>query len=216
MFNNHTMSVVTDLNLISNIINNTDFVSIAAITDQYPNHPNIYNAAILIPPTELLMAWANNNPLIMQQQYPIYLQSKDPDDMIVALIAAMTKKNIILYIPKDEFNIFGQILLNHLYYVYGITCNFMNIQFSINPVKFPFIITKFYMIDVMDPNDFLAMYPGNQILPDMVIDKLAKDLHPFNHLASFGEYAKYFNELNAQKMKNKPLIDMVKLKEGRI
>ena len=210
MFNNHTMTLITDLNILGPSINNADFIAIAAITDSdYPKLPNIYNAAILMPPTELLMEWADGNYLILQNEYPSYLSTKDPDDMIIALIAAMTKKNIVLYIPADEFMIYGQMLLNHLYYIYGITCNFMSTQFSINQSKIPFIISKFYLQDIMEAKTYLDLYPANQLLPQWVINKLAEDLHPFNRPATFQEYEQYFNTLNAQKMTNK--INMVKI-----
>ena len=200
MFNGNTMSVVTDLNIIGPEINNIDFISIAAITTSYnyPKLSNIYNASILVPPTEILMAWADNAPLVLQNEYPKYLLSKEPDDMIVALIAAMTKKNIILYIPKDEFNIFGSILLNHLYYTYGITCNFNNVKFYIDSIRIPFIISKFFMMDLMEPMDYIELYPCNVPLPEWVINKLAIQLNPFNgKQASFTEYYNYFNSLNA-------------------
>lgn len=201
MFNGHTMTVITDLNLIADQINNIDFITVAAITGSgnYPNHPNIYNASILMPPTEILMAWSDGNDLIMQNEYPAYLNCKEPDDMIVALIAAMTKKNIVLYIPMDEFMVYGEMLLNHIYYTYGITCNFGNAIFSVNPSKIPFIISKFYLIDVMAPEDYLAMYPPNQPLPQFVINKLAMDLRPFAGPATFVDYEIYFNNLNMQK-----------------
>ena len=113
----------------------------AAVTDTgYVNHPNIYNASILMPSTDLLMAWADGNQFVLQNDYPRYLMTKDPDDMIVALLAALTEKNIILYIPNDEFNIFGMYLLNHLYYYYGITVTTPTTQFYFDINKLPFII----------------------------------------------------------------------------
>lgn len=213
MFNGHTMSVVTNLNLIGNEINSVDFITVAAITtSDYPNHPNIYNASILMPPTEILMAWAENQPLVLQNEYPRYLMSKDADDMIVALIAALTKKNIILYIPQDEFNIYGQMLLNHIYYVYGITCNFGHTRFNVDQSKIPFIVSKFYMIDVMSMEDYLSVFPATAMLPAFVINKMAQEAHPFNRPATFDEYAAYFNQLNASKVKNNtPLNIMVKV-----
>lgn len=212
MFNNHTMTLVTNLNAIGPEINNSDFVTVAAVTtSDYPRHPNIYNASILMPPTEILMAWADNKPLVIQNEYPRYLMSKDPDEMLVALIAAMTKKNIIIYIPQDEFNIYGMILLNHLYYMYGITCNFVNTTFSVDPSKIPFIISKFYMIDVMSAEDYLAAYPSNALLPEWAIQKLATEIHPFNYPASFQDYAAYFNKLNASKSPMKPVNQMVRI-----
>lgn len=217
LFNGHTMSLVTDLKLIAEQINNVDFITVAAITatNNYPNHPNIYNAGILMPPTDILMSWADGNELIMQNEYPAYLNCKDPDDMIVALLAAMTKKNIVLYIPANEFAVYGQILLNHLYFVYGITCNYMNAVFNIDPNKIPFIISKFYLMDLMEPQDYLNMYPPNYPLPQFVISKLANDLRPFNYPATFQQYEAYFNGLNAQKMQQMPRNNMVKVVDNK-
>lgn len=208
-----TMSVVTDLNILGTEINNMDFMSVAAVTNtDYLNHPNIYNASILMPPTEILMAWADGNELVLQSEYPKYLLQKDPDDMIVALLAAMTKRNIVLYIPKDEFNIFGMMLLNHLYYYYGIVCNFGNTQYMFAEYKLPFIISKFYMMNLMEPMDYINSYPTNLLLPEFVINKLAVELKPFNHQATFAEYADYFNGLvRANTTGGK--IQMIKLRE---
>ncbi len=213
MFNGHTMTLICDLNIIGSEINDMDFIIVAAITAKgnYPDHPNIFNAGILMPPTELLMAWSDGNELVLQNEYPAYLNCKDPDEMIVALIALLTKKNVVLYIPKDEFMVYGQFLLAHLQYMYGITCNFMNIQFSINQAKIPFIISKFYMMDLMNPNDYIGMYPANQPLPQFVIYKLATDLHPFNHPATFMEYEVYFNNLNMQKAMQQQHVNMVSM-----
>lgn len=201
MFNNHVMSVVNDLRALGPEINNSSSITIAAITNtEYPQLPNIYNASILSPPTDILMMWADGAALVMQNQYPQYLLTKEPDDMLVALIAALTKKNIVLYIPQDEFNIFGVILLNHIYYNYGITCNYYNYsRFSIEQSKIPFILSKFYMIDVMDPKTYLSAYPARYPLPTWVISKLANEMPSFNRPATFKEYCDYFNALNASK-----------------
>lgn len=200
MFNNHTMSVVTNLNTLGPSINDVDFMAIAVVsTCQYPNLPNFYNFEILIPPTEMLMKWADGDRFILQNQYPLYLASQLPDEMIVALLALLTRKNIVIYIPNDEFNVFGPMLLQHLYFTYGITCNTPSSTFSINQNKIPFIISKFYMIDVMSAKDYLDMYPANALLPPFVINKLAEDMHPFVYRATFDQYAEYFNKLNASK-----------------
>lgn len=212
MFNNHTMSLVTNLSIIGPEINNPEFVTVAAITtSDYPQHPNIYNASILMPPIDILTRWADGDPLVMQYEYPRYLMQLDPDNMISALVASLTRKNIIIYIPQDEFNIFGQLLLNHIYYVYGITLTTPTTQFSIIPSKIPFIMAKFYSIDVMDANEFLASYPANVQLPDFVIGKLAAELNPFNRPVTFQEYAEYFNQLNNSKGLNRPTNQMVRI-----
>ena len=200
MFNNHTMTLITNLNQIGPEINNKDFMSVAAVTtSDYPNHPNIFNASILVPPTEILMKWADGYPLVMQNEYPAYLPSKDPDDMIVALLAALTQRNIVIYIPMDEFKIFGIYFMNYMMYTYGIVFNYMNTVFSIDPAKIPFIISKFYLESLMDANDYIASFPSNMMLPPWVINKLADDLKPFDRPATFDEYARYFNQMNASK-----------------
>lgn len=200
MFNNHAMSVITDLNILGDQINNIDLLAIAAITtSDYPKLPNIYNAAILVPPTEIIMRWADGDMFIMQNQYPVYLKTQTPDDMITALIALLTQKNVILYIPNDEFNVFGRMLLDYIYYNYGIVCNTPSTQFNMEVDKIPFLLSRFYMIDVMSAEDYLDAYPANALLPQFVITKLAEEMHPFNQPMAFGAYADYFNKLNASK-----------------
>lgn len=204
MFNGHTMTIIHDLNQLGPEINNRDFLTIAAITspNNYPNHPNIYNAGILIPPTEILMKWADGYPLVMENEYPAYLSTKEPDDMIIVLLAALTQKNIVIYIPIDEFKIFGTVFMNYMRFNYGITFNYMNILFNIDVSKIPFIISKFYMENLMDAQDYIASYPSNMPLPTWVINKLAIDINPFNNRnATFEEYIVYFNQMNASKNK---------------
>ena len=125
MFNGHTMSLVTDLAILGNQINNKDLITIAAITtsENYPDIPNCYYAGVLCMPTELLMAYTDGDQAALNVGYPQYLSSKDCDDFIVALIAALTRINIVLYIPREEYNLFGITLLNHIYFTYGIVVN---------------------------------------------------------------------------------------------
>ena len=214
MFNGHTMTLVQDLNVLGSALMNKDFLKVAAVTsEKYPDLDNIYYAGVLMPPTELLMNFVDGKVEAMQIQYPQYLMSKDCDEFIIALIAAMTQMNIVIYIPPEEFNIFGQILLNHIYYVYGIILNTPTTQFSVLEQKIPFIMAKFYMIDCMFAKDFLAAYPANYMLPDFVINKLAEDINPFNgRPATFIEYKQFFNNLNASKAQQQSKVQMMEVK----
>lgn len=201
LFKNNTMTLITDLRAIGPEINNTDFVAIACVDglSDFKNHPNAYDASILLPPTELLMAWADGNQIAMRVEYPKYLAcDKDADDMIIALITALTKKNIIIYIPQDEYDIFGPILIQHIYFQYGIVMNTPTTAFSFDESKLPLLISKFYMMDLMEPMDYINSYPRALALPPFVINKLATDLHPFEN-ATFEQYAEYFNKMVAQK-----------------
>lgn len=214
MFNGHTMTLVQDLNILGEALLNKDFLKVAAVTsEKYPDLENIYYAGVLMPPIDLSMDFADGKVESMQIQYPQYLMSKECDEFIIALIAAMTKMNIVIYIPPEEFSIFGQLLLNHIYYVYGIILNTPTTQFTVLEQKIPFILAKFYMIDCMFADDFLAAYPANYMLPDFVINKLAEDVNPFNgRPATFIEYKQFFNNLNASKAQQKPKVQMMEVK----
>ncbi len=199
LFKNNIMSLVTDPSFLGPEINNSDYVSVACVSgsDSYMNHPNVHDCSILLPPTDMMMAWVDGK-IILQNEYPKYLLSKDPDDMIVALLSALTKKNIILYIPEDDNGIFATTLFNHLRFTYGITMRTPTTYFAFDYNKLPLLLSKFYMIEVMDPMDYLKSYPQQLLLPEWVIPKLAQELHPFNHQASFQEYANYFNGIVQQ------------------
>lgn len=196
-FGGHTLSVVTDLNMVANEINNIDFTFVISldVNGGQANNPNIYNMPILVPPMELLAAWADGVPFIMQNQYPNYLMSKDQDETIVSILAALVKKNVIIYIPKDDFNIYGTMLLNHIYYTYGIIMNSPTTTFMFDESKIAIILSKFYLLDLMVADDFLKSYPSNYKLIGDVINKLAMEVHPFNYPASYNQYAEYFNNL---------------------
>jgi hypothetical protein len=188
--------MITDLSLITNQIKNIDYVIVAGITDT--EIPDVFNASVLLPPTELLMAWADNAPYVMQNQYPQYLRNcREADDMIVALLAALTKKNVVMYIPEDEFRIFGNELLNYIYFEYGITMNTPTTTFAFDESKLPMLLSKFYMIDILDAKDYLALYPGQYqlIMWPELINKLALEIRPFNRPASYDEYYAYFNNI---------------------
>lgn len=220
MFNNHTMSLVTDVNLMLQEARNIDFITVAAITTgQYPEGPNIFYAGILVPPTEMLMRWADGDYEILNREYPYYLQTQDCDEMIVAIIAAMTKKNVILYIPHEEFDVYGASLLNWLFYEYGIVVNTPTTMFSLDPSRIPLILSKFYMLDIMDAKDYLAAYPWTYSLPDIVINKLAMEIRPFDKPATFEQYKQVFNEMVASKCPSdasgKKLLFRVVLKDGQ-
>lgn len=221
MFNNHVMTLATDLAPFANEIRNFDYFIVAAVTSsEIPTAPNIFYAGILMPPTELLMRWGDSYPgsgneFVLQTEYPRYLDTIDCDNMIVAILAALTKRNVILYIPLEEFKVYGDVLLQHIAYRYGIVLQTAYTQFSINPNMIPLIASKFYMLDVMDADVYLSLFPANYTLPDWVIQKLAIDLHPFATPATFEQYRDYFNQINASKATAKkiPLIRLVD-KEG--
>ena len=70
--------------------------------------------------------------------------------------------------------------------------------FSFDESKLPLLISKFYMMDLMEPMDYINSYPRALALPPFVINKLAEDLRPFDFPATFQQYADYFNNMVRQ------------------
>jgi hypothetical protein len=215
------MTALDDLRILGPSINDVDLLTIAAVTTdgQYPDLPNIHEVSILIPPTELMMCYfdtVNENPAaeaIFKSEYAKYLDTKDPDDMIVSLLAALTVRNVVIYIPHDEFRLFGDVLLNHIYYRYGIICNFRNTVFNFDVTKVPFIMSKFYMIGVMEAQVYLKSYPINVQMPPFVIDALYDEVRPNNVPVSFMEKVAYIDNLRRNMMPKpenlKPMVSVV-------
>ena len=209
MFNNNKMTIITRLETLGNYINDINHVSVVALTTEtFPRYSNIYNGSILIPPTQILMQWADGDRFVIQNQYPAYLSNNSyVDEFIVALIGSLTRKNIILYIPHDEFDVYGPILISHFYYIYGLQLEILTDKlpyapFAVIEEKIPFILSKLYLNNLMQANDYLDAYPSNLLLPEFVINKLAMDLQPLDQSATFNDYYNYFNELNVRKMES--------------
>ena len=207
MFNNHFMTVLTDYQQTYTMDPSQNLVASISV-DVTPDNPVVKYAGILVPPTDMLMSWVDGNILIMQNQYPYYLATKECDDLITALLAALCVKNVYLYMPQESFNIFGQALLDYLYYNYGIQISPNG--FNVDQSKVPYIMSKFYALGLMDVNEYLDAYPGMYSLPDFVIQKLTIDLDPFQGIPkSFEECKSYFNQLLASKLLNQPKKQMV-------
>ena len=104
LFKNNIMSLVTNPSFLGPEINNSDYVSVACVSgsDSYMNHPNVHDCSILLPPTDMMMAWVDGK-IILQNEYPKYLLSKDPDDMIIALLKGIQTLYDYIIIPDVRF-----------------------------------------------------------------------------------------------------------------
>jgi len=172
MFNNHKLMLIHDLNQLGMNLYSNNVTVIAISGDPLPNVNNIYDGGILMPPTQVLMNWADGNGYSLQVEYPRYLSSKDPDEFITGILAALTMRDVFIYIPMNEFKIYGNIFLRHMLYMFGISIETPASPFMIDNTKIPLIASKMYMIDVMSAEDFLRIYPNYGPLPQFVIPKL--------------------------------------------
>jgi hypothetical protein len=198
-------------------INNIDLLSVIAIADagDYAPHPNIYNMAILQPSTDILMRWADcpnamQAGALISAEYRQYLSTPDCDEIIVSILAALCKKDIMIYIPAESFDIFGMVFIDHIYQMYGIMCGLnFNGRFYVNPNNYPFILSKFYEYSFISAQLYIEKYPSMMRLPDWVINKLAIEMKPTHMPVDFQWYVTYFNDLNSKTVR--PLNEMVTL-----
>jgi hypothetical protein len=208
--------VITDLNMLGNNINNSEFLVVVAVCDkgEYMPHPNIYNISSLQPSTNILMRWADcNDPMsanaIMNSEYRAYLSMEDNDEIIVSMLAALCKKDVFIYIPQSTFEIFGPVLIDHIYQMYGVMAGFnFDGRFFVNINMQPRLLTKLYAYNFMDSITYLESYPTMINLPVEIISKLITDMRPnigSGRPISFDQYMAYFNDLNR---KTTPTIDM--------
>lgn len=213
MLGKFQMSVVTLESTAIDLANRPNYkIAMLSGDTNLLSHPNIYDASILVPPTELIMLWADGNIIAMTNQYPLYLNNKDQDEMILALIAASYTKNIVLFMSDAEFDMYGSILLLHIYNKYGIQCTLNGYgKFWVDYSKLHNIINGFFMMDLINGKTYLEAYPTNIDFPQYVIPKLIEYFgDPFEgKTMRYSDYYWHFKEMNYKLLPKMEMATMV-------
>lgn len=144
--------------------------------------PGIVNmGTILTPNIETMAAELDKEYEVSDMMYREYLTGPVQDQFIVLMLAALYKgTNILLYIPKDEYFglSFKNVLLDHIYKMYGVVVGTPEIQFTFDPNFFYKIIGKFYLYDFITLDEFVMSYPENVGFEQNVLAKLTNDVKP--------------------------------------
>lgn len=215
--NGCSISLVTDANMLRGLVNNPAVVIVALTANPNelpkPNN-NIHVFSDLVPPTPLLMMWADGAQAQFLSGYNYELANNPAcHNVIITLLATLVNNNVVLYIPQDEFDIFGMALLEYIRFIFGITVNSLFSVFSFDDTKIPFILSCFYMEGYMTHEDFIASYPkGLQFYDPAVLFKLGQDFGIMTlNVADLASY--FFNMCNANYQQQLvPLIRRVDLK----
>ena len=173
---------------------NSRVIAIAETLNDIPNSDTVTLGAVLQPPYDAVCAELDNDIPQFTALYRKYLYGNVQDRFIVLILAAMYKGyNIIVYIPKDEYEMhFKNVLQEHLLLVYGIVCGYRNRKFLYDSRFDTILLTKFYLYDYIDSKTFLMEYPINVELDINVVNKLVYEFNPYVKVQTPETYNFYF------------------------
>lgn len=161
----------------------TMFIVLDEDTGMYPNWPNIMWGSILLPPYEALSKMVDGDNQAFVSIYTHYLFSPECDDYITVIIAGwlLRNKDIVIYLD-DSHSEMGilQTLLNHICTVYGVIISENSPTQIVHSSYHAYIISKFYMHDIISATDVFMMWPTNVRLLNQseFIMKLLFDIKP--------------------------------------
>lgn len=199
------------------IVFNAQYVNqrVIAITESVPElsifPPGLVNlGTILCPNVETMAAELDGEYEVSDMMYREYLTGLVQDQFIVLMLAAIYKgTNVLLYMPRDEYTglTFKNVLLDHVFKMYGVVIGTPEVQFGFDPNFLPIILSKFYLYDYISLDEFVMKYPENMGLNKDVVYKMTNDIKPVIMSSDFNVFHDYFvNYIRNCHQANKPLI----------
>ena len=157
------------------IVFNAQYVNqrVIAITESVPElsifPPGLVNlGTILCPNVETMAAELDGEYEVSDMMYREYLTGLVQDQFIVLMLAAIYKgTNVLLYMPRDEYTglTFKNVLLDHVFKMYGVVIGTPEVQFGFDPNFLPIILSKFYLYDYISLDEFV------NLVVDMINDR---------------------------------------------
>lgn len=155
-------------------------------------------ASILLPPPQASMLEMDGHIQEFKNMYFEHLSQKEPFDYICIILRALLNgNNILLYLTKDESEMYYMsALMEYMYTTFGVVIGSESNQFNIDYRYYNVILDTLYMNDFMDCNEYLLQYPIElQIQNPMIVNKLIIDVNPFvAGDTSLENYTRYFND----------------------
>ena len=179
---------------------------------RFATHPAIVTAGALLPPTEAITAELDGNMFQSVAIYEEYLQREEANPFVSIIIAAGLKQIPIgIMFGKEEMNNlqFPKMFIDFMYRFYGLV---FGIKDKVRPYiiehMMPIILSKLYMMNIIDYPTFMEKHPPLAIDPN-VISKMAYEVHPAVEVKDMPHYIEYFEGIRDAVYKNggKFLID---------
>lgn len=212
MFNcfNGTIYMTSDLNMVQSNINNC---KVLMVTNEplFEGHQNKVAATILLPPTQAIIADADDDMETFQTLYYQYLISDEVTEFISLIFYVLhTGINILLYIPSEDVKSLDYVgfLLSFISNNYGIKIGTDNIPFDFNNNYQSLICDMLYLNDLIDYKDVMMTFPMS-IVSSMCIDKLYSEMRPFTRSDDVIFRRNYFINYQNKILRNKFIENVV-------
>ena len=192
-----TMYVVTDVNLLPNLMPTSRIVIIGEPDPMLVNQTNAVVGSILMPPYMAMTNYVNGDMQTFGMEYYNHLGKQESTEFIAVLIRALYNGvNITIYITKDEYDMYFKLLAEYICNVYGIVIGNERVPFVFNPIAIPKVADLLYSLDLMNVEEFFECYPSGVPFNQYTVMKLDNDLMLSNRI---GE--KNYDTLNAYLMR---------------
>lgn len=178
-----TCYLVTDHNMIPNLAYQSRIVSITE-GNPFGNAIQVVEASVLMPPYQAMLAQVDGDMNRFKIEYVNYLMSTDAVRALLAIIgkALLQGVNITLFVPKDEAQLFIDILLEFMVGAFGIVVGTQNRPFALLGNASVFINQSCYICDVITLSEFLAEVPRDLKLFESIAHKVGMDYDLFYDL----------------------------------
>lgn len=175
-----TIYMTSDINIVNNSIANC---KVLMVTNEplLEGHPNRVGATILLPPTQAIIADADDDMMTFQNLYYQYLISDEVTEFITLLFYILNKGvNILMYIPKEDVKSLDYVgfLLAFFMNNYGIQIGTDQAQFSFNPQFEGIVGDMLYLNELIDYDELLMGF-NVALLNDATIVKMYNRISPY-------------------------------------
>lgn len=203
--------ITTDINLIMSIaddVNNpTEIVFIGEPDQNLVKRIRGIIGSVILPSYNTVRAILDNNPNFVNM-YKKDLSQEYPMTFLATIIKALIMgKNILLYMTKDEHEMYFSVLQSFILETFGIVIG--------NEQKQPAYSNKFdanvcnilYSFSLMTMPEYMFSYPINMEIPQNIIRKMIYEYNPYVTVTSYEGYKQYFEDYRKDLLKYKrPLI----------
>ena len=161
------------------VLNLSEDESATKVADIFRNITQ--DATILCPPPGATYMEIDGNIAGFKDYYSEYLYSEEVKRFILLILCAIHHgANVYMYIPEftDESLWIG-LLMNHFKSEYGVNIGLVGKRFLYDPTMISKILYEMYMIDLINPFEFISFLPDMNLGYPNLIYKLAADLSRF-------------------------------------
>lgn len=201
------ISITDNIDFIKDIIysppnDNVKVISVEEVPTIDTSLPNVIGGAFILPPIDAMMAAANGDEEAFYSLYIDHMNTAPVMDFISIIISVLYRgTSLILFYPIDDLDL-KKYILDMFWKRYGIMIG----EIGIRPCQYDVTATPIWLestfeTGIIDPMEFLYLYPKEADIQDRMIYKLITAINPIAD--TYQEKANYINSLKF-KLKEKP------------